>query len=134
MADAAEIQGENPEGQGSGPDLPCFPQAHLALALARSAGAAPDGARTPMWSQSRPPRDSIAVAFNNTASVFQSTPPRGGDTSCPAVGAVPVVVLIHAPARGATTVGASVPLDVPCFNPRPREGGDGRQPAMLHRH
>ncbi len=35
-----------------------------------------------------------------------------------------VDVSIHAPARGATLDAASAAVNVECFNPRPREGGD----------
>ena len=95
--------------------------------------------------QSTPPRRGRRLASADRAllSSFQSTPPRRGrpmagciadrnvSIHAPAKGATGCCqmivwdVSIHAPAKGATGVAGDIP-STQCFNPRPREGGDGR--------
>ena len=58
------------------------------------------------------------------SSMFQSTPPRGGDRSTSGHWSAACRVSIHAPARGATPIGVSHDAVERCFNPRPRAGGD----------
>ena len=79
----------------------------------------------------RPPRGGRLSNTANclTASIFQSTPPRGGDRCALAAGHC-LAISIHAPARGATTASGAARARCGNFNPRPREGGD---PAHIHR-
>ena len=60
--------------------------------------------------------------------LFQSTPPRGGRLCLwPMEFGDQLLVSIHAPARGATwplLPAALMSGSPPCFNPRPRAGGD----------
>ena len=55
---------------------------------------------------------------------FQSTPPRGGRRAGAGRRGRDPVVSIHAPARGATGTAPTATCITPCFNPRPRAGGD----------
>ena len=59
--------------------------------------------------------------------MFQSTPPRRGRPPGLHSARVVVIVSIHAPAKGATVAGERVGRQGAGFNPRPREGGDGRR-------
>ncbi len=96
--------------------------------------------------------DQVCLPWCSSPVLFQSTPPRGGRPE-PGVCCSPWEdVSIHAPARGATRPGRllnlgtrfqSTPprggrrstcrgrLSPPCFNPRPREGGDLTETCMF---
>ncbi len=67
------------------------------------------------------PKDIMILA----KAMFQSTPP-GGDQLSTLLGRPLVAVSIHAPVRGATPNVTSGTYRRPCFNPRPRAGGDVR--------
>ena len=60
------------------------------------------------------------------AELFQSTPPRGGRLESSRAAWIRAGVSIHAPARGATIIVATLASPSASFNPRPRAGGDDR--------
>ena len=68
--------------------------------------------------------DSAYLASAYSMTLFQSTPPRGGRPANSPIGRTCSIVSIHAPARGATSMVATVVHGSACFNPRPRAGGD----------
>ena len=76
--------------------------------------------------RAREGRDPRLCHFGASLFVFQSTRPRGARPwSLPPVVDGPHVS-IHAPARGATAPVAFLMPSTSCFNPRAREGRDGR--------
>ena len=76
--------------------------------------------------QSTPPRRGrrVEVFQFSTLDVFQSTPPRRGRPGSGSAATQPVLVSIHAPAKGATISSSIRDNTSAGFNPRPREGGD----------
>ena len=75
------------------------------------------------------PREGGDILLNRSAprwSMFQSTPPRRGRQRVTARAGITRRVSIHAPAKGATRCAVAQLLPRKSFNPRPREGGDGR--------
>ena len=61
----------------------------------------------------------------STASQFQFTPPRGGKPGERTKPPAPILISIHAPARGQTHTDGTYGLDLSDFNSRPREGANG---------
>ena len=78
-----------------------------------------------MWFQSTPPHGGATEERLNLEALveFQSMPPHGGRHDLLEFLLV-FGVSIHAPAWGATCMGAAGFVAQPSFNPRPRMGGD----------
>jgi hypothetical protein len=57
--------------------------------------------------------------------MFQSTLPHGERLCLKFIVTLPIVVSIHAPARGATNYITGLDFNSRCFNPRSRTGSDG---------
>ena len=84
-------------------------------------------ARVAYTFQSTPPHWGATQQFQEFAfqMAFQSTPPHGGRRPYILTNEIKTLVSIHAPAWGATDCSGWC-INWPCFNPRPRMGGDSR--------
>ena len=104
-------------------------------APARGATAAYNAGAGNIGFQSAPPHGGRQGARPNPPPVdqFQSAPPHGGRPPCIAVFARIGAVSIRAPARGATPAQPHRRASLPGFNPRPRTGGDFRDPLQVTR-
>ena len=104
--------------------ISCMVSIHAPARGATVAGVVASG--NPKKFQSTPPRGGRRHTDTRCtcAAMFQSTPPRGGRRREDEELFDFMDVSIHAPARGATLFQTQLPPRQPCFNPRPREGGD----------